>query len=399
MSEIAYRNHPVWAQVSQLEQWANSAEFSAPQVIGNEQFVFARDKIFATTKVVKRYLEQTPAILSSIHGLNQIHSHLQNCINEVQAFLSNQNPAHLVNAANQIDQGVIPSLWSFLPRLHELPTELTTDLISQTRESAAKAIEVILGQKNSLAAEVEQLRLEISNTRNSIHSLDETLTNQRNEALAINAKIQQEFAESETRRSASFNEKIQEFAAITETERKATAEAANKSLENLSRTELDARRIVQVVGNIGATGNFQKIADNETDQANNWRRITVGLFGLGIVVAIVTFIKFLNAEPTPEHAWSAAIRLLYAIAVTAPAWYAAKESARHRSNADSARRTELELASLGPFIELMPEEKKVAIREALVEKYFGNETTPHEVTPAGSDMKEVLIEAIRAIKK
>jgi hypothetical protein len=399
MSEIAYRNHPVWAQVSQLEQWANSAEFSAPQVIGNEQFVFARDKITATAKVVTRYLEQTPAILSSIHGLNQIHSHLQNCINEVQAFLSNQNPAHLVNAANQIDQGLIPSLWSFLPRLHELPPELTVDLISQTRESAAKAIEIILGLKNSLAAEVEQLRLEVSNNRNSIQSLDETLTNQRNEALAINAKIQQEFAESETRRAASFNEKLQEFAAITEAERKATAEAANKSLENLSRTELDARRIVQVVGNIGATGNFQKIADNETGQANNWRRITVALFGLGIAVAIVTFIKFLNAEPTPEHAWSAAIRLLYAIAVTAPAWYAAKESARHRTNADSARRTELELASLGPFIELMPEEKKVAIREALVEKYFGNVTTPHEVTPAGSDMKEILIEAIRAIKK
>jgi hypothetical protein len=108
---------------------------------------------------------------------------------------------------------------------------------------------------------------------------------------------------------------------------------------------------------------------------------------------------FLNAESTPEHAWSAAIRLLYAIAVTAPAWYAAKESARHRSNADSARRTELELASLGPFIELMPEEKKIAIREALVEKYFGNGTVPHEVIPAGSDMKEILIEAIRAIKK
>jgi len=399
MSEIAYRSHPVWAQIAQLDQWSSSADFSAPQVIGNEQFVFARDKVFATAKIIKRLLEKTPAILASSHGLNQIHSHLQNCINEVQAFLSNQNPGHLLNAANQIDQGVIPSLWAFLPRLHELPPELTSDLISQTREGATKAIEAIQAQKNSLVEEVAQLRAEASNNRQLIQSLDETLKNQRNEALAINAKVQQEFAESETRRASSFNDKLHEFAATTEAERKAIAEAANRSLENLSRTELDARRIVQVVGNIGATGNFQKIADNETTQANNWRRITVALFGLGIAVAIVTFIKFLNAEPTPEHAWSAAIRLLYAIAVTAPAWYAAKESARHRTNADSARRTELELASLGPFIELMPEEKKIAIREALVEKYFGNGITPHEVTPAGSDLKEILIEAIRTLKK
>lgn len=399
MSEIAYKNHPIWAQVNQLEQWGDLVEFSAVQVVSNEQFIFARDKIFATTKVVKRQLEQTPAILVSIHGLNQIQQYLQNCMNEVQAFLSNQNPSHLVNAANQIDQGLIPSMWAFLPKLNEVSPELSKDLISQIRESASKAIEILLVQKNSVAAEMEQISLEVNSNRSFINSLNETITSQRNEALAINAKIQQEFAESETRRASSFNEKLQEFAIQTEVELKTASEAANKSLENLSRTELDARRIVQVVGNIGATGNFQKIADNETKQANNWRRITVALFGLGILVAIITFIKFLNAEPTPEHAWSAAVRLLYAIAVTAPAWYAAKESARHRTNADSARRTELELASLGPFIELMPEEKKIAIREALVEKYFGNGTTPHDVTPVGSDLKEILIEAIRAIKK
>jgi hypothetical protein len=296
MSEAAYRSHPVWAQVIQMEQWPNSADFSAPQVIGNEQFVFARDKIFATTRIVKKYLEQTPAILASVHGLNQLQSHLLNCINEVQAFLSNQNPGHLVNAANHIDQGVIPSLWAFLPQLHELPSELTVELINQARESASKAIEIIVGQKNLLAAEVEQLRIETTNSRITVQALDVTLTNQRNEALAINAKVQQEFAESETRRAASFNEKMQDFATVTEAERKSAADAANKSLENLSKTEFDARRIVQVVGNIGATGNFQKIADNETSQANNWRRITVGLFGLGIAVAIVTFIKLADSK-------------------------------------------------------------------------------------------------------
>ncbi|MBK1439679.1 hypothetical protein JHJ32_06765 [Parapedobacter sp. ISTM3] len=38
---------------------------------------------------------------------------------------------------------------------------------------------------------------------------------------------------------------------------------------------------------------------------------------------------------------------------------------------------ELELASIGPFIELLPEAKKEAIKEELVKKYFGQQASIH----------------------
>ena len=94
------------------------------------------------------------------------------------------------------------------------------------------------------------------------------------------------------------------------------------------------------------------------------------------------------------------VRLLYAIAITAPAWYTARESARHRTTADRARQTELELASIGPFIELMPEEKKVLIRENLTPLYFGRvvdqHTVDHPLDPA--KLKDLAAEIAKAMK-
>jgi len=74
-----------------------------------------------------------------------------------------------------------------------------------------------------------------------------------------------------------------------------------------------------------------------------------------------------------------AVRLLYALAIAAPAFYTARESARHRTNADRARQTELELASLGPFIELMKEQDKEEIRKSLIPTYFGRPVDAHEI--------------------
>jgi len=124
-------------------------------------------------------------------------------------------------------------------------------------------------------------------------------------------------------------------------------------------------------------------------------------FVAGIAVAAATFVKFWDQPLTTENLWSVIVRLLYAIAITAPAWYTARESARHRTNADRARQTELELASIGPFIELLPEEKKTEIKEALTKSYFGRPVDPHQVqTPLDAlQVKDLVIELVKVLKK
>ena len=66
------------------------------------------------------------------------------------------------------------------------------------------------------------------------------------------------------------------------------------------------------------------------------------------------------------------VRILSALVLTYPATYAARESAKHRKLENLNRKSELELASINPFIEMLSDEKKESIKEKLVEKYFGN---------------------------
>lgn len=232
-------------------------------------------------------------------------------------------------------------------------------------------------------------------------ALAEGAARERAEAATTVAKLEQAFAEKETERSAAFDAALGElrknFIAFDGQVRADSAEL----LGTIEEQRVQAARIVQVVGNIGVTGNYQQIANKEASQANFWRWVTIVVFVGGITVAAATFVKFWSQPFSPETALSVVIRLLYAIAITAPAWYTARESARHRTNSDRARQTELELASIGPFIELLPEEKKVQIREQLTPLYFGRAVEAHTANnPLDAvAVKDMAVELAKVLKK
>lgn len=107
MTAAAFRDHPIRAQLQQLLELQQRPDFADPSVADNEQYAFARDKAFAITKLVEAHLSRTPAVLASTSALSNLQSHLQSPLNEFNAFISNKNPGHLVNAAAQFEQNVI----------------------------------------------------------------------------------------------------------------------------------------------------------------------------------------------------------------------------------------------------------------------------------------------------
>ena len=231
MSSSEYKSHPLWAQVNQILQWQELQNFVDPAIFSTEQNAFARDKVFSTAKVIKELLKKTPATLASLPGLNQIHGQLQNSVNEMSNFISNNNPGHLINAASHIDDSVMPTMWAFFPRLQNLSPQIDLDLIQQVRNSAAGTVDFINGLRTSVSSELDQLRDEISQQKNQVAQLIDTLSIQRNEAMAVNAKVQQEFAEAETKRSAVFNEKISEISDEAESTRNQLSNNAKNSLD------------------------------------------------------------------------------------------------------------------------------------------------------------------------
>ncbi len=162
---------------------------------------------------------------------------------------------------------------------------------------------------------------------------------------------------------------------------------AEESLKDLNQRREEARGIVQSVGEILTTGTYADRASTETDKADKFRNITIGLFVIGLLIILSNYIIYAIAFAVGEkvalaETWQAlTARLVTGLAVALPAFYTARESARHRTNADTAKQRELEISTLGPFIELLPEEQKSAIRERLTDRYFGNKIEPHVFTP------------------
>lgn len=399
----AYLQHPIRELLTRFSDLEHENALFDPDISANHTVAHGRDKVFAFVKLIKDQLNATPALYASVHLLSQLQSSLQNIYNEFTAYISNRNIGHLNNAAAYVDQSLIPLYGAFAwysapPASKDTSGSAAIDTLERRTNEVLSRLHV---QQKALEATLSGARSALDQQGKRLEEMSITIATQKADAASVVATVTKSYAEFEAKSSADFlaqvNSMDQNFASTVNAADKKAAEL----LALLTQHKSDAERIVQVVGNIGVTGNYQRIADNENLQANIWRRLTLAFFGLGVALAFLTFCKFYFEPVHPDTTLTVVIRLLFALAITAPAWYTAKESARHRTNSDRARQTELELASLGPFIELMPPETKNSIREELSKKYFGNQVEEHQSEPPliTKDLINVAIEAIKALKR
>lgn len=275
MSESTYKSHPIWSLVAQVTEVKENETFYESAIAENEQYSFARDKIFATTQVIRAYLEQTPAILASIQGLNQINANFQGVVNEITSFISNKNPGHLVNAASQIDQSILPLLWSFSPQLQKVDQNLISEIFENIRNASLITINNLKQEETSLTEKISTLSQEIVTQQSRLETLSESIAAQKAEALAVTAQVQKEYADTEAKRNADFINIIETFKAAFNSYQEESKIKTTHLITSLETSRDEAAKIAQVVGNIGVTGNYKKIADNESGEANLWRWIAV----------------------------------------------------------------------------------------------------------------------------
>lgn len=401
MADNSNFEHPLWNTLTQLLQLQAEPSFNEPAVASNDQIALARDKVFALGQVIRSLMQTTPATLVSSHALNQINKHVQAALNELNAYVSNKNTGHITNAVSQFEQNALSWLWGFAPMLRTTESDELPQIIDGLSRSASETIKQLVQDRDNLASHVQDTDATAAELKARLDAMAESAARERAEASAAVAKLEQVFAAKETERAAAFDATINKIKADYSTLEQTTKTESASLISGLEEQKNNAAKIVQVVGNIGVTGNYQRIANSEATQANFWRWATVLFFSGGVTLAAATFYRFWGEPITAESIWAIAVRLLYAIAITAPAWYTARESARHRTNSDMARQTELELASLGPFIELLPPEKKIAIREEMTKHYFGREVDAHTAkAPLDAEtVKEIAIELAKAFKK
>jgi hypothetical protein len=127
-----------------------------------------------------------------------------------------------------------------------------------------------------------------------------------------------------------------------------------------------------LVARDSVTGGHKEIADREFRAAETWRRITIA--SLVVAAAWITFSLFFTTPVLePERAFWLGVgkSISLTVLLVSFAVYASKQASIHRLNERKARAFFLQVQAFDPFIASLPEETRVALKQALSSRIFG----------------------------
>ncbi|MCO5786759.1 hypothetical protein DHB74_10380 [Pseudomonas sp. G11-1] len=340
-----------------------------------------------------------PALVNHAH-LNKANSYISSITSEVNGYISSKNMAHLNNTSAHVDNLMLQL--NALPVTKQSITEqsFTTSLVEfkklaeksfaklkKSKDELLDSVEAVAKDSAAQKSKLEELVVEINKYDKSIQAslssfnerfgeaeqryfkrLDETTSNFESQYQAfsedVSEKLNANVVANEEKVEELLVEHREHFSEQVE-KQKSDAQAV---LDELEEKRSEASTLLQIIGNIGITGNYQNIANNEKEAADIWRRIALGLMiGMVLFIGVTIFISAKNGFD-----WKLALfRVGAALVLAIPAAYAAKESAKHRNLENHNRRSELELASLDPYLEKLPKDTRDKVKEELTKKFFG----------------------------
>jgi len=324
---------------------------------------------------LKEQISESSDAEVSFPALNNLQNGIQNVIGELNAFFSNQNPGHVTNAIANVDGAIATAQGAFFRRRSK-NSKAFGESVSAVEKAALAAVQTLRDQQAKLQTEIEKSAAVLGEQTNKSAEIGQKMDVTSAEHTAAISRLEAAYQQFEAKAQAQHKETFETVRNTLAETNEQTEEDARQSLIRMAALESKARNIIQIIGNIGVTGNYQNRATAEETNADRWRLATIALFGIGIALATANLVMNFSGSIDLQ---TLVIRFAIAVTITIPALYTAKESARHRTNADSAKQTELELASLAPFLENLPAEERDRIIASVAPMYFGRPINQHDV--------------------
>lgn len=397
MDAKKFSEHLIFERLEQLRETLNAE--NAIDIIGVEDYNFIESFYSYTSMQLKLVL----FTLVTEKELNAISSEINAGVSQLNAFLGSKNQGHLTNALNNFN--------SALSRVTRLPIPVTkkgfdySGDISNFQKTIKEAYESINKQNEELKESLKLIEKDLQAKNDLVIQLQSQLSTKEVEIQNVLSQYNTEFEKIKSSNNTVFENERTRFNSEIEADRKRYQEEIEKekntfkeafekqisdlqnetksTIENLKQKLEEAKKIVNIVGNVGVTGNYQKIASEHKTTANTFRWISIGIM---IVMSGLLIWTIIDLSKDGFDLYKSKVRIVAATILTYPAIYASKESSRHRVLETKNRNLELELASLGPFIELLSEDKKEKIKEDLVYRYFGNGLSEENVKESEEDV-------------
>lgn len=407
MSPENFTNHEVFEKLKQLQEVLSKNDTKEKIDIENYTFFSAfHQYIIDKLKLSIPNLIQDSELTYLANDINSGTSHINN-------FLGDNNTGYLTNAVSSFNVA--------LNKAKNLPFTLSKNdfnfskVASDFQNTVNSAYKKLDESNKKLQEELNKTQQDLADKNAKLQEVEKQLAAKEIEIQNVLTSYNTEFESIKTNNNNAFNDEQKRFKDEIESDRKLFKEQLNSDkeannkifesqktelkessdgiIENLKTKLEEANKIVNIVGNVGVTGNYQNIANQNLKSANFFRWVALGFMVVMSGLLIWSIIELSTGE---FNLYKSLVRILAAAVLTYPAVYASKESTKHRALETKNRNLELELASIGPFIELLPEDKKQKIKEDLVAKYFGNHAS---VSDDKSDNEDVSINALEKIMK
>lgn len=389
----AFREHPVHQRLDDVsERLRNLRGRSDYQQIRESVSQIAR----AVRYVRNRLTDALPSIVPKSH-LDNLHNQGQQIVNLIDQFTNDNNPDRINNNAMQHGANLVAAA-SQLPITRALGqgNELSKILEDNERESKA-LIDELSEYSKSLNQKLDNLEQSRVAVQAKLDQLTQESQQMRERLDNLISQQQDQFASDQKKRWDEFSELSKNLKTEQQDLLSSATDQVDEVLTALKEKEEKAAELVQIIGNIGVTGNYQKVADRQR-RAANWLRAGAIVFMLLLVVFVAGSVIMGIAY---QHDWKLTLlRVVSGLVFAVPAGYCAVESSRHRRNEEHARRLELELASLDPFLQNLADDKQSNLKEELAKRYFGAddaEVRLEDVPP--TSLIDLLRDAIKALGK
>lgn len=400
MDETKIRQHAAFVSLKQLQEAKTWPEI--PSLTANPAAAWQWQRFLHFLTLIEDLFASTPMQQLSMVGLDALNSVFQNCYANLSAFRTQQQQTYLDQALSYIETTGYQHLWAFGPTSNSkaFPKKLIDELVQHAQQTIAMLSAERLTQETAIAG----LRDEVTDVRKELTAAKKRIDAEQVRVAAVSDEGRAQFAKTVNDLTAKFETNLNQygsaFSSLSDDATKALDQLTtnahaktNALIQKIESKHEEAKNLVGLVGDTATTGNYQITAKTETGQANTWRWITLGVFAAAGVMGGWALIDLARNSVSWELA---VVRVLFGFLIGAIALYTGSESARHRTTADRAKRIELELASLGPFLGDLPKEKQVEIRQKLADKYFANESNPHVANSIVST-KDVLSLADKSI--
>lgn len=384
-------DHPVRERIAALRSASGALDEDAKRA-ADDQHQGAIDRIPKVLDFVEGALTTADPALVTEASLAGIDSHLAQAADTAAQLPS--DPAQ----ALALDQQLEAAIAAAMPLLSATP--LLVDRAERASEVFDTALSESVKQLKSDAARVateldalEQRRQEADQAITQEDEARRQLLSEQAEALKaavateqqrldqLVPTFEQQFSEAQDARQTSFNEiraSLEISAETVRSELTQQADATKTALSSEANAVLDevkARRdevndLYRVVTDSSTAGAFNEEAATQKTTADTWRQVAIG-FGIAAAVIALGSIVWTAVDPGGVSSAGAIVAKVTAtLAAAAIAAYAGRQSGRHREREEGAKRLELQLVALGPFIRELGEDEQRDVRKAFVERAF-----------------------------